>query len=174
MSLRITSINNTIFTIRKQIPTQQCPACAEVTGVIRIQESTDRRIIIPALEVVEPGFTVVDVATVGQRVAVEQSCIAGVERWPGKLSAPGIVGVGHGHAVPGQIIQAHHIALKIQNVPIGSAALVVPVCILHVQRFAFMVIIEPCRACAANHGRKLSVFIPCIGIGSGAVGLSYP
>ena len=35
-----------------------------------------------------------------------------------------------------------------------------------------MVIIEPCRACAANHGGKLSVFIPCIGIGSGAVGFA--
>ena len=39
-----------------------------------------------------------------------------------------------------------------------------PVCILHVQRFAFVVIIEPCRACAANHGRKLSVFIPLVAV----------
>ena len=27
-----------------------------------------------------------------------------------------------------------------------------------------MVIIEPCRACAANHGRKLSVFIPLVAV----------
>ena len=35
-----------------------------------------------------------------------------------------------------------------------------------------MVIIEPCRACAANHGGKLSVFVPCISIGSSAVGFA--
>ena len=35
-----------------------------------------------------------------------------------------------------------------------------------------MVIIEPCRACAANHRGQLAVFVPCIGIGSGAVGFA--
>ena len=35
-----------------------------------------------------------------------------------------------------------------------------------------MVIIEPCRACAANHRGQLAVLVPCIGIGSSAVALA--
>ena len=35
-----------------------------------------------------------------------------------------------------------------------------------------MVIIEPCRACAVNHGRKLSVFIPLVAVCGTSVGFA--
>ena len=37
-----------------------------------------------------------------------------------------------------------------------------------------MVIIEPCRACAANHGGKLSVFVPFVAVCGTSVGFACP
>ena len=54
---RIKPSHTVILTIHKQIPTQQCPACAEEGSVIRIQKPSDCGVVVSALEVVESGLT---------------------------------------------------------------------------------------------------------------------
>ena len=47
--------------VGKQIVARKGGACTDVGGGIRINESTDGRVIVTALQIVEPGFSVVAV-----------------------------------------------------------------------------------------------------------------
>ena len=112
-------------------------ALAGACVAVGIDESVVRRVVIAGLEVIETGFVVIDIATVANRVAVDEGGGAGAVSRSGIGGdvAPGVVGIA---AVPLLLIQSRcpvfqdaedalHVALQIRRVEvwseIGSAVL---------------------------------------------------
>ena len=88
---------------------------------IRIDKPTPRRVIIPALQIVQPCLRVVDVSAVAQGVLfAEGSChrAGGAQR-----VAPRVVGVGHDARAAGAD-EAGHVALRVLDVEILRAVAV--------------------------------------------------
>ena len=90
---------------------------------VGIQESADFGVIISALQIIEAGFGVVDIAAVAEGVQGGDGGGVGVAicQGGGKGIAPGVVGVGH-QEVAGLVHDAGHIALQVDDVEIGLAA----------------------------------------------------
>ena len=81
---------------------------------IRIDKPTHRRVIIPAIEVVESRLLVVDVSAVPQGVQLRQ-CTG-----HGKDVTPGVVGILRSTAAI-STFQTHHIPLKVRDVVVDRA-----------------------------------------------------
>ena len=81
---------------------------------IRIDKPTHRRVIIPAIEIIEPSLLVVDVSAVPQGVQLRQ-CTG-----HGKDVAPGIVSIACSAAAI-STFQTHHISLKVRDVVVDRA-----------------------------------------------------
>ena len=68
MSAAVNSCNGIISAIREQVQPLRGFARTEVRRIIRRNKSTYRRVIIPALEVIEPRLAVVVVSAVTYRI----------------------------------------------------------------------------------------------------------
>ena len=88
---------------------------------IRIDKPTPPRVIVPALQIVQPRFRVVDVSAVAQRVLFAEG---GCQRAGGaQRVAPCVVGVGHDARAAGAD-KAGHVALCVLDVKIFRAVVV--------------------------------------------------
>ena len=96
--------NRIVPTVGKHIVAQQTLAGGGED--ICIDESTNLRIIIPGLEVVEPGFSIVVVAAIPEGVHVSKNTGLGND------IAPSIVGITCNTGMTG-IIDCQHIALEV-------------------------------------------------------------
>ena len=88
---------------------------------IRIDKPTPPRVIIPALQIVQPRFRVVNVSAVAQRVLCAEG--GGQRAGGGQQIAPCVVGVGHNARTAG-IDEAGHVALCVLDVEILRAVVV--------------------------------------------------
>ena len=88
---------------------------------IRIDKPTPRRVIIPALQIVQPRFRVVDIAAVAERVGCAEG--GGQRAGGGQRIAPCVVGVGHDARAAGAD-ETGHIALCVPDVEILRAVVV--------------------------------------------------
>ena len=87
---------------------------------IRIDKPTPPRVIVPALQIVQPRLRVVDVPAVAQRVLCAEG---GGHRAGGQQIAPRVVGVGHDARAAGGD-KAGHVALCVLDVEILRAVVV--------------------------------------------------
>ena len=87
---------------------------------ICIDKSTPVWVVISALEVIQTCLSVVDIATVAQRIVLTQcGCHAS---GGGKRFAPGIVCIGNDLRA-GAVYQSNHITLMIQQIVVGVTAI---------------------------------------------------
>ena len=77
---------------------------------IRVQETSDLGVIVPALEIIEPGFGIVVVSTVAERVGDSQRRCHRPRR--ALRLSPYIVLVRY-HRRPGLVHQAHYVPLQV-------------------------------------------------------------
>ena len=82
---------------------------------IRIDKPTPPRVIIPALQIVQPRFRVVNVSAVAQRVLCAEG--GGQRACGGQRIAPCIKGVGHDSRAAG-VDHAGHVALRVLDVEV--------------------------------------------------------
>ena len=85
---------------------------------IRIDKPTPPRVIVPALQIIQPGFRVVDVSAVAQGVLCAEG--GGQRAGGGQRVAPCVVGVGHDAGAAGAD-KAGHIALCVLDVEVLRA-----------------------------------------------------
>lgn len=81
-----------IPTVRKHIVPNNALACGRIP--IRIDKPPPTRVIIPALQIIQPRLCVIDIPAVAQRVLFAEGCChrtGGAQR-----VAPCVVGIGHG------------------------------------------------------------------------------
>ena len=88
---------------------------------IGVQESANLGIVISALEVVQPGFGVVDIATIAE--GVEGAEGGGEVTCYGEGVAPGVVGVGD-DGCAGCAQDGGHITLEVRHIVVGGAVIV--------------------------------------------------
>ena len=88
---------------------------------IYIDKPTPPRVIVPALQIVQPRFRVVDIPAVAQRVLFAEGC--GQRPGGGQQIAPCVVGVGHDAGAAGGD-EAGHVALCVLDVEILRAVAV--------------------------------------------------
>ena len=108
-----------IPTVRKHIVPNNALPCGRIP--IRIDKPTPRRVIVPALQIVQPRFRVVDVPAVAQGVLFAEG--GGQRAGGGQRVAPCVVGVGHDARAAG-IDEAGHVALCVLDVEILRAVVV--------------------------------------------------
>jgi len=131
---------------------------------ISIDKSANFGIIIPALEVIEAGFGVVDIAAVAQGVVGAEggSKVAG----GGKGFAPGIVGVAD-HCRAAAVEDGGYIALQVGGVVVGCAV------VGDGYRGTAGIIAEVQRIAANGHAAEAAAVIH-IAVGGGIVGSLGP
>ena len=88
---------------------------------IYIDKPAPLRVIIPALQIVQPRFRIVDIPAVAQRVLFAEGC--GQRAGGGQRIAPCVVGVGHDARAAGAD-EAGHIALCVLDVEVLRAVAV--------------------------------------------------
>ena len=88
---------------------------------IYIDKPTPPRVIVPALQIVQPRFCIVDISAVAQRVLFAEGC--GQRPGGGQQIAPCVVGVAHDARAAG-IDEAGHVALRVLNIEIRCAVAV--------------------------------------------------
>ena len=88
---------------------------------IRINKPTPPWVIVPALQIVQPRFRVVDVSAVAQRVLCAEG--GGQRAGGGQRIAPCVVGVGHDARAAGAD-EAGHVALRVLDVEVIRAVAV--------------------------------------------------
>ena len=108
---------------------------------ISIYKSLQLRIVIPAPEVVHPGFFVPDIAPVPEGIEIPQRACH--RPCGGLLAAPGIVGVLY-HGVPGAIKDGQDIPLQVMDIAVHRAV------VLHLRRPVLPVVVEV-QGMAARH-----------------------
>ena len=108
-----------IPTVRKHIVSNNALPCGRIP--IRIDKPTPPRVIVPALQIVQPRFRVVNVPAVAQGVLFAEGSFhrAGGAQWV----APCVVGVGHDARAAGAD-KAGHVALRVLGVEILCAVAV--------------------------------------------------
>jgi len=108
--------NGIVPTVRKQVIASNCAVCAKVANAVSGDESAKLGIVIAALEIVEAGLLIVDIAAVAERIM--QTQCAGHRAGGGEQPAPSVIGVFH-NANTGTVQNRHHVALKAENVVVG-------------------------------------------------------
>ena len=88
---------------------------------IYIDKPTPPRVIVPALQIVQPRFCIVDISAVAQRVLFAEGC--GQRPGGGQQIAPCVVGVAHDARAAG-IDEAGHVALRVLDIEILCAVAV--------------------------------------------------
>ena len=105
-----------IPTVRKHIVPNNALPCGRIP--IRIDKPPPTRVIIPALQIIQPRLCVIDIPAVAQRVLFAEGCChrtGGAQR-----VAPCVVGVGHDTRAAGGD-EAGHVALCVLDVKIFRA-----------------------------------------------------
>ena len=108
-----------IPTVRKHIVSNNALPCGRIP--IRIDKPTPPRVIIPALQIVQPCLRVVDIPAVAQGVLCAEG--GGQRAGGGQRIAPCVVGVGHDARAAGAD-ETGHIALCVPDVEILRAVVV--------------------------------------------------
>ena len=108
-----------IPTVRKHIVSNNALPCGRIP--IRIDKPPPPRVIIPALQIVQPRLRVVDVPAVAQGVLCAEG--GGHRAGGAQRIAPCVVGVGHNARAAG-IDEAGHVALCVLDVEILRAVAV--------------------------------------------------
>ena len=98
-----------------------CMDATIIDQAVRIDKPAPPRVIIPALQIVQPRFRVVDVSAVAQRVLLTEGCCH--RAGGGQQIAPCVVGVGHDARAAGAD-KAGHVALRVLDVEILRAVAV--------------------------------------------------
>ena len=98
-----------------------CMDTAIIDQAVRIDKPPPPRVIIPALQIVQPRFRVVDVSAVAERVGCAEG--GGQRAGGGQRVAPCVVGVGHDARAAG-IDETGHVALCVLDVKIFRAVAV--------------------------------------------------
>ena len=106
--------DRTIPTVRKHIVAQEALAGAGVA--VCVEESSEGRIVIYALEVIEAGLRIVVVPAVTQRIEVRQVSGGGQERAVGVIRISGDLCAGSSH-------EGYHVALEVQQIVVGRGGL---------------------------------------------------
>ena len=113
----VCAINRVVSTVREHIATQKAP-CIRRSICIRIDEPAVRKVVVPALEVVEARFAVVIVATVAQGIDVPDeaggSVLLAVLIMHGVVAPRAVVVGRHERAV--RVQQRNDIALRVEDV----------------------------------------------------------
>ena len=109
-AIGINSVSWIVATIHKQIIITKI--------IIRINPPPNLRIVISALEVIESGFAVVDVAAVAEGVILAEGRFHGAG--DGKGLAPGVIGIAD-HLIAGAVHKSDHVTLKVQDEVIDFA-----------------------------------------------------
>ena len=97
---------------------------------IRIDKPAPRRVIIPALQIIQPRFRVVDIPAVAQGVLFAEGArhrAGGTQR-----VAPCVVGVGHDARAAG-VDETGHVALRVLDVEVLRLALDVPAAVVGIR-----------------------------------------
>ena len=92
-----------------------------INYTVRIDKPTPPRVIVPALQIVQPRFRVVDVSAVAQGVLFAEG--GGQRAGGGQRVAPCVVGVGHNARAAGGD-ETGHVALRVLDVEILRAVAV--------------------------------------------------
>ena len=108
-----------IPTVRKHIVPNNALPCGRIP--IRIDKPTPPRVIVPALQIIQPRLRVVDVPAVAQGVLFAEGCCH--RTGGGQRVAPCVVGVGHDAGAAG-IDEAGHVALCVLDIEILCAVAV--------------------------------------------------
>ena len=108
-----------IPTVRKHIVPNNALPCGRIP--IRIDKPPPPRVIIPALQIVQPRFRVVDVSAVAQGVLCAEGCCQ--RAGGGQRIAPCVVGVVHDARAAG-IDETGHVALCVLDVEVLRAVVV--------------------------------------------------
>ena len=98
-----------------------CMDATIIDQAIRIDKPTPPRVIIPALQIIQPRFRVVDISSVAQGVLFAEGgghCTGGAQR-----IAPCVVGVAHDARATGAD-EAGHVALRVLDVEVLCAVVV--------------------------------------------------
>ena len=98
-----------------------CMDATIIDQAIRIDKPTPRRVIVSALQILQPRFRVVDVSAVAQWVLFAEGC--GQRAGGGQQIAPCVVGVIHDARAAG-IDKAGHVALRVLDVEVLRAVAV--------------------------------------------------
>ena len=102
-----------IPTVRKHIVSNNALPCGRIP--IRIDKPTPPRVIIPALQVIQPSLCIVDIPAVAQGVLFAEG--GGQRACGGQRIAPCIKGVGHDSRAAG-VDHAGHVALRVLDVEV--------------------------------------------------------
>ena len=108
-----------IPTVRKHIVSNNALPCGRIP--IRIDKSAPRRVIVPALQIIQPRLRVIDVPAVAEGVLCAEGCCH--RAGGGQRVAPCVVGVGHDAGAAGAD-KAGHVALCVLDVEILRAVVV--------------------------------------------------
>ena len=123
LSASISSTDRVIITVSEEIlvPIGFFERRGQHCNIVSTNKPTPPRVIIPALQIVQPRFRVVDVSAVAQRVLCAEGGgqRAGCAQWV----APCVVGVGH-DARAACADEAGHVALRVLDVEILRAVAV--------------------------------------------------
>ena len=98
-----------------------CMDTAIVDQAVRIDKPPPRRVIVPALQIVQPCLRVVDIPAVAQGVLCAEGC--GQRAGGGQRIAPCVVGIGHDAGAAGAD-KAGHVALRVLDIEILRAVVV--------------------------------------------------
>ena len=148
---------------------------------IRIDKPTPPRVIVPALQIIQPRLRVVDVPAVAQGVLFAEGCCQ--RAGGGQQIAPCVVGVAHDARAAG-IDKAGHVALRVLDVKIfravavhgqragrvvGKVQLIAVPRQLHQLVAQIMVII-----CRAVNGFRDALAVGIVAVGDCLAGLAHP
>ena len=100
-----------IVAIGKHVIAHNALSSADVD--VRADEPAPRRIIVPARQIIQPGFGIVEVTPIAQGVAIAQDACHGAGG--GEQLAPSVVGVGH-HLRAGGVYQPRNIPLCVAEI----------------------------------------------------------
>ena len=98
-----------------------CMDTAIIDQAVRIDKPTPRRVIVPALQIIQPRLRVVDIPAVAQRVLFAEG--GGQRAGGAQRIAPCVVGIGHDARAAGAD-KAGHVALRVLDVEILRAIVV--------------------------------------------------
>ena len=127
-----------------------CMDTAIIDQAVRIDKPPPPRVIIPALQIVQPRFRVVDVSAVAERVGCAEG--GGQRAGGGQRVAPCVVGVGHDARAAGAD-ETGHVALRVLDVEVLRLTLDVAV-VVGIGR----------RALAVGDGRDVPARVVGVGI----------
>ena len=158
-----------------------CMDTAIIDQAVRIDKPTPRRVIVPALQIIQPRLRVVDIPAVAQRVLFAEG--GGQRAGGAQRIAPCVVGLGHDARAAGAD-KAGHVALRVLDVEILRAI------VIHRQRTSRIIgevhlIFAPCQldqlvaqivvvVRSAIHDLRDALAVGIVAVGDCLAGLAHP